>query len=271
MPAAQAFETGDGRYGCSRFDGSGAVDSSAELIEEVPVALNYNGRPFAVMLATPTDLEDFAVGFTLTEGIAGSYADIAELDVLPSRHGVAIMIELAAGCDALAARHRALTGHGGCGLCGVEDLQQTLRLPDRLPDRLRVSPRAIEAAFTVLPELQSLGARTGAAHAAACAEASGRLLAIREDAGRHNALDKLIGHLARQGQATETCFLALSSRASSELVLKAAAARFELMAAISAPTGLAVRLAQAAGMTLVGFARDAQFNCYAGAQRLVPG
>jgi FdhD protein len=221
------------------------------------------------MMATPTDLEDFAVGFSLTEGIVERAGDIGSLDVIPSRQGVAVMIRIPEACAArLDSMRRSLPGMGGCGLCGVEDLQAAIRKPGNVGRELRVTADGLLAAFAALPDLQTLGRLTGASHAAAFAHADGRVVAVREDAARHNAMDKLVGHLARTGVDPRAGFVLVTSRASYELAQKAASAGFELLAAISAPTGLAVRLAQSTGMTLVGFARAGRFTCYANEFRI---
>jgi FdhD protein len=269
MPDADAFESGSGTYPARRFQAGAASSADEALVEETPVALNYNDRPHAVMMATPTDLEDFAVGFSLTEGIVEGVKEIMAIDVIPSRHGVAIMLrvpeERAARLDSM---RRSLPGMGGCGLCGVEDLRAAIRTPRSVARALRVAPAALSAAFASLPGEQPLGMRTGASHAAAFARSDGTLAVVREDAARHNAMDKLVGHLARSGTGTAQGFAVVTSRASYELAQKAATAGFELLAAISAPTGLAVRVACATGLTLVGFARDGRFTCYANDFRL---
>ena len=273
MPAAEAFEFGFDCYSGRRYNGAAQSDESLALIEEAPIALNYNGRPYAVMLATPTDLEDFALGFSLSEGIVAAVGDISELDVVPAREGVSIMVGIPAqDAERLEAYRRTVAGHGGCGLCGIENLRAAMRPPRCVGDTLRVTPAAIARSFADLPALQRLNAQTGAAHAAAFAGRDGGVVAAREDAGRHNALDKLIGHLARQRVDMRDGFLVMSSRGSCELALKACTAGFEMMASISAPTGLAVRIAVAAGLTLIGFARDGRFTCYAAPERVAaPG
>ena len=265
MPDAEAFETGFGRYSAQRHEGQArGIEVAESLVEETPVALNYNEQPHAVMLATPTDIEDFAVGFSLTEGIVASAGEIGAVDVIPSRHGVSVMLSIPeARAQKLAAMRRSLPGMGGCGLCGVENLEAALRRPAPVRRDLRLTASAISRACESLPVLQTLGARTGASHAAAFVRADGTVEAVREDAARHNALDKLVGHLARTDVAVRGGFVLLTSRASYELVQKAASAGFEALVAVSAPTGLAVRLAQATGLTLIGFARDGRFTCYA--------
>lgn len=270
MPDAEAFATGFGRYEAQRHDPAArSVEGVESLVEETPVTLNYNGQAHAVMLATPTDLDDFAVGFSLTEGIVARAAEIGAVDVIPSRHGVALMITIPdARAAGLVSLRRSLPGMGGCGLCGVENLQAALRRPDAVCRDLRLAPAAIAMACRSLPALQTLGARTGASHAAAFVRADGAVLVVREDAARHIALDKLVGHLARNEVAIGGGFVLLTSRASYELVQKAATAGFELVVAVSAPTGLAVRLARDTGVTLLGFARDGRFTCYANEFRL---
>ncbi len=270
MPAAQAFASGYDRYPGQRYEGAAPTAQSLALIEEAPLALNYNDRPYAVMLTTPTDLEDFAVGFSLSEAIVDRFEDITDLEVVPAREGVAITVRIPAeNGERLELSRRSVAGHGGCGLCGIENLRAAMRPPQILSRSLRVSPEAIVRALGELPAYQRLSAETGAAHAAAFCRTDGGVVAVREDAGRHNALDKLIGHLARQKIDPKTGFLLMSSRGSCELALKACVVGFELMASISAPTGLAVRIAEAAGMTLLGFARDGRFTCYSGSDRLV--
>jgi formate dehydrogenase accessory protein FdhD len=271
MPEADSFETGSGRYGARRFErGSSRPDEEESLVEEMPVALNYNERPHAVMMATPTHLEDFAIGFSITEGIVERSGEITEVDVIPSRHGVAVMMRIPEARAALLdSMRRSLPGMGGCGLCGIEKLEAAIRKPRPVGRELRASALAITRACEALPAMQDLGRRTGASHAAVFARPDGELVVAREDAARHNAMDKLVGHLARSGAGgLPPGFVLVTSRASYELVQKAATAGFELMAAISAPTGLAVRLAQATGMTLIGFARDGRFTCYANEFRL---
>ena len=249
MPPAEAFESGASAGEALRFQEGEPSSASEILVEETPVALSYNGQPHAVMMATPTDLEDFALGFSLAEGILDHADELLEMDVVPSRHGVAILMRVKAErLDRLQGLRRSLPGMGGCGLCGVEQLDAAIRIPASVTDRLRLHPDALTRALAALPERQSLGRRTGASHAAAFARADGTLVLVREDAARHNAMDKLIGALARERLDPREGFAVVTSRASYELAQKAASAGFELLAAISAPTGLAVRLAQHAGL-----------------------
>ncbi|NVO17793.1 MAG: formate dehydrogenase accessory sulfurtransferase FdhD [Rhodoplanes sp.] len=239
------------------------------VAEEVPVALIYNGTPFAVMLATPADLDDFGRGFSLTEGVVGSLADIESIAVVPVSRGIEVRVAIGADWAlALATRKRALAGRTGCGLCGVDQFSEALRPVARVTAPLVVAPAAVRRAIAELPGLQALNQRVGAVHAAAFADASGRILALREDVGRHNALDKLIGALPALGIDPAEGFVMVSSRCSYEMVHKTAAAGIGLIAAVSAPTSLAVGLAAKANVALLGFARDGRFTVYAGAERI---
>ena len=238
------------------------------LAAEVPVALVYNGRPHVVMMCTPADLEDFAVGFTVTEGIA-SATDIRRTDVVKYARGIEIQVEITAGAaDALASRGRQLTGRTGCGLCGVETIDEALRELAPVRSSLRVDAAAIARAGEALGARQPLNAETHAIHAAAWCDASGEPVVVREDVGRHNALDKVIGAVLREDRAAHEGFVVVTSRASYELVQKAAVANIALLAAVSRPTALAVQLANAAGVTLVGLLRGASANIYTHADRL---
>lgn len=246
--------------------------TSDQVAEEVPVALRINGRPFAVMMATPCDLEDFALGFAVTEGLVGSPAQLEDVALAPRFEGIELALTVSA--DAPAARlgddaaQRLLPGRSGCGVCGTRELEDAVRPPPRVHDGRRFSPEALERAFAALPDRQAMNAATGAVHAAAWADADGNLLLAREDVGRHNALDKLVGALLRGGHAAGDGMLLLTSRASYEMVAKAARAGIGFVAAISAPTALAVDVARGAGVCLVGFARPGGCNVYAHSERL---
>jgi FdhD protein len=243
-------------------------ETSGQLAAEVPVALVYNGRPHVVMMCTPADLEDFAVGFTVTEGIAG-YADIRRTDVVKYAKGIEVQLEITpAAADALASRGRQLTGRTGCGLCGVETIDEALREVAPVRSSLRVSTDAITRAGELLGAQQRLNADTHAIHAAAWCDASGEPRIVREDVGRHNALDKTIGALLREGRAAQDGFVVVTSRASYELVQKVAVANIPLLAAVSRPTALAVQLATDAGITLVGLLRGESANVYTHTERL---
>ncbi len=244
------------------------------LAQETPVALEYNGISHATVLATPCDLEDLALGFSLTEGIVRSAADVYDVEVTETCQGRVVQLTIASAClDQLKRRRRTLAGRTGCGLCGLESLDDVERaLPPLAGPPQPVSPAAIIQAMQALRERQPLHNQTGATHAAAWADASGALHAVREDVGRHNALDKLIGALLRQGLEPGAGFAVISSRASFEMVQKAAAAGIPAVAAVSAPTRYAVRTAEQLGVLLVGFARKQDFTAYANPQHLAaPG
>src|SRR5687767_5747523 len=252
----------------SAMKGDATEESSAPLASEVPVALVYNGRPHAVMMCTPADLEDFGVGFTITELIAPA-SDVTRLDVVKYARGIELQMEIpAAAADALASRGRAIVGRTGCGLCGVEVIDDALREPRLVRSPLVLSRDALWRASETLGAQQPLNADTSAIHAAAWATADGTLRVVREDVGRHNALDKVLGALARAETDPATGFLVVTSRASYELVQKAAAANVPLLAAVSRPTTLAVQLADVAGVTLVGLLRGRSANVYTHRERI---
>jgi FdhD protein len=240
------------------------------LAEEMPVAFEFNGIAHAVMLASPADLEDFAIGFALCEGIVDALADLHDVEVESGAAGITLRIDIAARCFArLKERRRSLTGRTGCGLCGAESLERALPvLPRVAAAPARLGAGAVSRAVASLRAAQELGSATGATHAAAWCDAAGALGLLREDVGRHNALDKLVGALARGGVAAASGFIAVTSRASIEMVHKAAVAGVPLLAAVSAPTALAVECAQAAGLALAGFARGRDMVVYAHAECL---
>ncbi len=258
------------RRSLTRLDGETRAGGDAVVAEEVPVALVYNARPYAVMMATPSDLEDFALGFTLTEEIVASAAEIERLDVTRHAQGVEVSMAIPEpAAERLAERHRAMIGRAGCGLCGVETIQDAMREPRRIPPGPAIAVAALWRAERELPPLQVLNRETAALHAAAWADAAGAVRIVREDVGRHNALDKLLGAIVRGGEKPADGFVVVTSRASYELVQKAAVLEVRLLAAVSRPTGLAIRLAEASGLTLVGLLRGHTANVYAHAERLV--
>ncbi|PBJ82316.1 sulfurtransferase FdhD [Lysobacteraceae bacterium NML93-0399] len=241
------------------------------VAEEVPVAFVYNDAPFAVMMATPADLEDFARGFALSEGIVESPDDVVVERVEQFIEGMEIRLRIPeARAEALALRRRSMSGRSGCGVCGSELLEAALRYPAPVTTDVRVSPESLSKALRALRDAQSIAALTGATHAAGWAALDGTLQLAREDVGRHNALDKLIGALHAQDFDPAAGFLVVTSRASYEMAMKAASVGIALMAAISAPTALAISLAERAHLTLIGFARDDGHAVYTHAQRLLP-
>ena len=242
----------------------------APIANEVPVALVYNGKPYAVMMCTPADLDDFAIGFTVSEKIA-THAEIGRVEVVRYARGIELQLEISPdAATQLAERGRAISGRTGCGLCGVETIAEALRDPAPVRSALTVAREAIFRAGEALDALQPLNRETNAIHAAAWATADGTLEIVREDVGRHNALDKVIGALARarQGGDPSDGFLIVTSRASYELVQKAAAANIPMLAAVSRPTGLAVEIAEEAGITLVGLLRGRSANVYTHPERI---
>ncbi len=234
-----------------------------ELAEEVPVAFEYNGISHAVMLATPADLEDFAFGFSLSEGIVARRGDIFGFEVEEATAGITLRIEIATGdFMRLKERRRSLAGRTGCGLCGTESLAQVLRDLAPLPLGDPFPLDALYAGMGALPARQRLQQATGATHAACRVGRDGAISHVREDVGRHNALDKTLGALAREGVDASGDALIITSRASLEMVQKAVALRVGTLAAVSAPTAAAVRLARELKLALHGFLRGEQCVAY---------
>ena len=224
------------------------------------------------MMATPADLEDLAIGFSVTEGLVGSADDVLATRVLPRSGGIELAMTIGEDWfDRLATHRRNMAGRTGCGLCGAENIEQALRYPEPVGDSLAVTHAALQRSVAELEWHQPLQADTGAAHGAAWCDPDGRILVLREDVGRHNALDKLIGSLLRGGFDPGAGYALVSSRASYEMVYKAAAAGIELLMAVSAPTTLAVEFAERSGVTLVGFARPGRHNVYAFGERISNG
>ena len=248
---------------------AGIEAAASPVAEEVPVAFVYSGRPHVVMMCSPLDLEDLAVGFTLTEGIVAAVNEIGRIEVERHNRGVELRIEIPrAAADRLVSRSRAIAGRTGCGLCGVEAIDDAVRPPRLVTSTLTIGVEALWRAGAALEDHQPMNRETRAVHAAAWAEGDGSLRVIREDVGRHNALDKVLGSLFRAGTDAGSGFLVVTSRASFELVQKAAAAGVPLLAAVSRPTGLAIRIAGACGVTLVGLLRGRSANVYSHPERL---
>ncbi|GGK05358.1 formate dehydrogenase accessory sulfurtransferase FdhD [Luteimonas terricola] len=241
------------------------------VAEEVPVAFVYNDEPFAVMMATPADLADFATGFALSEGIVGNADELGIERIEELIEGIEIRLRIpAARAEALALRRRSMSGRSGCGVCGSELLEAALRYPPPVATDVRVSTPALRRALHELRAAQAVNALTGAVHAAGWASLDGALQLAREDVGRHNALDKLIGAMHATGHSAAGGFLVVTSRASYEMAMKAASVGIAFMAAISAPTALAISLAERANLTLVGFAREDGQAVYTHGHRLLP-
>ena len=254
--------------------GALSEEVAEEVAEEVPVALVYNGIAHAVMLATPACLEDFACGFSLSEHIVNNVAEIYDIEIDAHAHarGIEVRIELASAVmQRLKLTRRLRTGKTGCGLCGIESLDQFAHGTGidalhadapRLQSGGMLTAAALHRAMAGLARCQDLHAATGGVHAAGWAAWDGAVLLTREDVGRHNALDKLIGAIARQHIDVAGGFIVVTSRASFEMVQKAACASVGVLAAVSAPTAMAIRLADAAGVTLAGFVRAGQHVVY---------
>lgn len=238
--------------------------------EEVPVALAYNGISHAVMLASPGDLEDFGLGFSLSEGILSAASQLYDLELEIGQDGVVIQMRIAeSSFAALKMRRRALAGRTGCGLCGVESLDQVARPLTPLSSEVSIPAASLQRALAQLKISQPLHASTGGVHAAAWADFAGNVRVVREDVGRHNALDKLIGALARQKVVASEGFALVTSRASFEMVQKTVAAGIPMLAAVSAPTGYAIRLARESGLCLAGFVREQRHAVYAHSERII--
>jgi FdhD protein len=248
---------------------------SDQVAEEVPVALTYHGVPHVVMLTTPADLEDLAVGFTLSESIVAHREEIRSVEAAQRDDG-ALEVRIGIAADRfseLLRRQRNLTGRTGCGLCGAQTVEEAIRNPPPVNRGVTVDIKALHQALVDLKQLQEINARTGSVHAAAWVVPGPGIQSgiqfVREDVGRHNALDKTIGAIVRAGGDFAAGYFLITSRASYEMVQKAATVGATFLAAVSAPTAFAIRLAAATGVTLVGFAREHQHVVYANPSRLV--
>lgn len=232
------------------------------IATEVPVAMVYNGISHAVMMATPDDLKDFALGFSLSEGILKDATQLFDCEVKNVEHGLSVEMRIANACLAqLKQQRRNLTGRTGCGLCGTESLESAIR-PVRQVTAPVVTDSAVQKALKLFPQHQALQAQTGASHGVAWCDLKGNIQIVREDVGRHNALDKLIGALLQSDTDLRQGFVLVSSRASYEMVFKSCAVGIGALVAVSAPTSLAVEQAAAAGQLLIGFARPGRHVIY---------
>lgn len=246
----------------------GARDIARNLPEEVPVAITVNGSTQAVMMATPADLEDFVTGFALTEGIARP-EQIDRIEIIALDQGIEARLWVADDiAERLGARRRAMMGPVGCGLCGIDSLDQALRPLPRVPEGVTFSAHDVAAAPDLLRQQQPLHDLTRAVHAAGFLQPGQGITCAREDVGRHNALDKLIGALARAGIDPSSGAIALTSRVSVEMVQKTVLAGSATLIAVSAPTAHALRLAEGAGLTLAAFARGGAVEIYANPTRI---
>jgi FdhD protein len=251
-----------------RWEAGERADRAEEIAEETPIALLYNGAPHVVMMGSPQDLEDFALGFSISEGLIESPSDIESVEVLTHPEGLALSIQCRSeGLRELSERRRNLTGRTGCGLCGAETLAQAMRAPKPVDASPVIPTESFQQALDEMSHVQPINALTGAVHAAMWCDLAGHIETVREDVGRHNALDKLIGARLGAGQSFEAGFLLMTSRASYELIYKASQVGVGTLAALSAPTGLAIRMADEAGMTLVGFLRHGRHTVYTGPRR----
>lgn len=259
------------RRSYTRLTDAGAATEEAAIAVEVPVAFIYGSRSHVVMMCTPADFEDLAVGFTLSEEIVGDVSDIGDVAVQRHERGVELAIAIpSAAQDKLRERARALSGRTGCGLCGVEAIDDAVRVPHSVGSSLAFSRDALWRASASLDAHQPHNREARAIHAAAWATPDGELKVVREDVGRHNALDKVLGALARNGTDARNGFLIVTSRASFELVQKAAVFGVPLLAAVSRPTALAIRVADSAGICLVGLLRGKSANVYSRPDRVTP-
>ncbi|WP_312797767.1 formate dehydrogenase accessory sulfurtransferase FdhD [Tianweitania sp.] len=248
---------------------NGSTQADRFVPEEVPIALSYAGTTHAVMMGSPADLEDFARGFSLTEGIIAELDEIDFIEVEDAGAGIDIQIRLKDQANTrFQARRRRLAGPVGCGLCGIESIDEAMRSVPRTHGTLELSPKQITDAVRALSEHQALHKKTGAVHAAGFFQPGRGILAAREDVGRHNALDKLAGALAAQGVAGSSGAVVVTSRVSVELVQKTAAIGAPFIIAVSAPTALAIRTAEDAGLTLIALVRGDEYDVFTHPERV---
>lgn len=266
MPPAQTYRT----LAMHGLRGGQQYHADDSLAVEVPVAFEFNGIGHAVMMASPADLQDFAYGFSLTEGIVTSASQIHDFECVKSDKGYTLQLTIAASCFAgLKDKRRSLVGRTGCGLCGTASLEHALRPHALMHDMPSFSAQSVSRAVDCMRSHQLLLAMTGATHAAAWCNADGDVVLIREDVGRHNALDKLIGALLREKRAASDGFVAITSRASYEMVQKTASMQIGLLAAVSGVTSLAVDVAHQTGLALAGFTRGNDISIYTHHERFL--
>ncbi len=268
---SQPAEVGYAKRMVERYGHGWAERAEDAIAEEVPVAMVYNGVSFAVMMMTPLDLEDFALGFSMSEGLVRHAAQLGSIGVHLRMEGIELVMEVAEltfGQHPGAHQQRLLPGRSGCGLCGARTLEDAVRHPGPVGQGPQIDSDTLQKALSALRAAQPINLATGSVHAAAWVDTRGRIMLVREDVGRHNALDKLIGAMLRSGIDPEAGFLLVTSRASYEMVIKATTIGITIMAAISAPTALGIHLARDTGLTLIGFARADSHVVYTHPQRL---
>jgi FdhD protein len=252
-----------------RWRGGSWQEADDSVAAEVPVALSYNSIPHVVMMATPRDLEDMGIGFTVSESLVADYSELRGVELDTSSGAFELRLSVVGSrLGEMLQRRRNLTGRTGCGVCGAETVEDAIRRPPRVPEGGSTAREQLVSALRRLRELQPLGALAGSLHAAAWVSWDGVVQLVREDVGRHNALDKLIGARLRSGQGFADGYAMVTSRASYEMVQKAATLGIRMLVAVSAPTSLGVELARECGLTLVGFAREEQQVVYSHPQRL---
>ncbi len=249
---------------------NGSVNDGSRLIpEETAIALTYNGGTYAVMMGTPKDLRDFAIGFSLSEGVVQSPEDISSLDIIHLDDGIELRMWLApAKAELINERRRHIAGPTGCGICGIDSIAEAVRPAAVVPRGRSFAPTEIMTAMASIAPLQAINIETRAVHAAAFWTPGRGIVALREDVGRHNALDKLAGALAQSNVSANEGMVLLTSRVSVEMVQKAAAMGVPLISAVSAPTALAVRMAERSGITLVAIARADGFEVFTHPERI---
>ena len=262
--------TGFVRRPIRRYRSGTFAESTDAIAEEVPIALVYNDRPHVVMMATPRDLDDFALGFSLSEAVIGAPGELASIETQTLLEGIEVRLRIPdARAEALESRHRNLTGRTSCGLCGAQALEDAVRQPPRVGSGPAIDADVLHRALAQMHDRQPLNVATGATHAAAWANLNGDIVLLREDVGRHNALDKVVGAMTKAAERVYEGFLLVTSRASYEMVQKSATVEISLLAAISAPTALAIHLADETGMTLIGFARPESHVVYTHPERVM--